>query len=63
MYSFIYVADNPNSTCISRQNKYLKIFRYYPKIKKVIPIIANKDVGKTIFIEDIKDLQNIQKTE
>ena len=49
---------------ISRQNQYLrdwKTSRYNDDPITLVPIIANKNVGKTIYINEIKDLHKIEK--
>jgi hypothetical protein len=74
MYSILYVKplDEPEEQMFGRELRYadsmitcrplvwkdLRSLMGYTKI----PIIANKAVGFTIFIEQIKDLHNIEKS-
>ena len=77
MYSFIYVQplEKPKQQSFSKELSYadsfisckksvFKDFVYQVKCKEYtrIPIIANMGVGFTIFIEQIKDLEKIEKT-
>ena len=75
MYSIIYVKplEKPEKQDFRRELRYAdsmiscrpsvwKDLKIYTRDHTRIPIIANKGVGMTIFIEEIKDLDAIEKS-
>ena len=75
MYSIIYVKpfEKPEKQSFRRELRYAdsmiscrpsvwKDLKSYTRGHTKIPIIANKAVGVTIFIEQIKDLDAIEKS-